>query len=114
MRARRSRAIATSLFLIVSWLWAQPVSATCDEAAQAVRRLSPPPPAFASELARIRFADAARLQPDLDLLRARRICPISRSAGRLGCAPGRLCGAGLPSLSARRLSVTFRQSYALM
>jgi hypothetical protein len=42
-----------------------------EEAAQAVRRLAQIAPGFhLGSLRRIRFADVARLQPDLDLLRA--------------------------------------------
>jgi len=45
-----------------------------DEAIQAVRRLLDAAPGFrVGTLRRVRFADAARLQPDLDLLRAARM-----------------------------------------
>jgi adenylate cyclase len=45
-----------------------------DEAVQAVRRLLSVAPQFRiGTLRRVRFADAARLQPDLDLLRAARL-----------------------------------------
>ena len=64
------------LSLLRPGAWAAPGSVNADEAAQAVRRLLGVAPGFRlGSLRKIRFADAARLQSDLDAAAARRTCP---------------------------------------